>query len=618
MVTAAEMKAELDRLVEGSTVASRFARTVAEHGDRVALRGKRGDDSWHELTWSEYADRACRVAAGFERLGIGKGDRVALMIRNVTEFHIADIAALLVGATPFSIYNSSAPDQIKYVVGHAKAKAVIVENATFLQRVVEAAGADGGGLATVQATVVIDAEGATGNGNNGSVIRWDELVDNEPLDLETASQVASPDDLATLIYTSGTTGPPKGVMITHYNVLWTAESLARGFELSPEDLVGMRLVSYLPMAHIAERMTSHYNAIMSAFEVTSCPDPSQIATYLREVSPHVGFGVPRVWEKIAAGVEAALGADPDKKTKFDEAVAAAIPLMTKRTLEGEDSLSEEEKATLQFLDDVAFSTVRGLVGMGEMRFAITGAAPISRELVDWYRAIGVPLSEIYGMSENTGPLTWEANRVKAGYVGRPLFGVEVKLAEDGEVIARGGNVFPGYLDDPEKTAEALDDEGWLHTGDIGEFDDEGYLRIVDRKKELIITAGGKNISPANLEAALKSIPLVGQAAVIGDQRPFMSALLVLDPDVAPGWAKANGIEATTLAELAEHPDVLAEVDRGVQEANQRFSQVEQIKKWKVLGAEWMPDSEELTPTMKLKRRGINSKYAKEIEALYAR
>ncbi len=608
MVTAADTKIELDGIVAGQTVATRFADTVAKYPDRVALRGQSDDGSWHELTWGEYADQACRVAAGLAGLGVGKGDRVALMIRNVVEFHIADIAAVLLGATPFSIYNSSAPDQIEYVASHAEAKVIVVENAAFLERVNKVSGQ----LPALQSVVLITGD------PSGDVVGWKQLLATDPVDLAEAAKVAQPGDLATLIYTSGTTGPPKGVMITHANVLWTAECLKRGFDVDDAEMVGMRIVSYLPMAHIAERMTSHYNAIVSAFEVTSCPDPGQIGTYLREVKPNVGFGVPRIWEKIAAGVEAALGADPEKKAKFDEAVAAASPLVEKRTLGGEAALSDDEKATLQFLDDVAFANVRALVGMGEMRFAITGAAPISTELIQWYRAIGVPLSEIYGMSENTGPLTWDATRVKPGFVGRALPGVEVELAEDGEVIARGGNIFLGYLNDPEKTAEALDADGWLHTGDIGEFDDEGYLRIVDRKKELIITAGGKNISPANLEAALKSIPLVGQAAVIGDKRPYMSALLVLDPDVAPGWAKAHGIEASSLAALAEDETVLAEIERGVAEANSRFSQVEQIKTWKVLGAEWMPDSEELTPTMKLKRRGVNAKYAEEIEGLYKR
>ena len=603
-----KVKAEIDDEVAGQTVATRFAQTVAEHGGATALRGRNDDGSWHELTWSEYADQASRIAAGLRDLGVGRGDRVALMIRNVTEFHVADVAVLLCGATPFSIYNSSAPDQVQYVLAHAEAKAVICEDAGFAERVAKVRDE----LPNLQTVVVIKGEPAT------DVVRWDDLLALDPVDLAEASKIARPDDLATLIYTSGTTGPPKGVMISHYNVLWTGISLLRAFGLPLDELQGMRIVSYLPMAHIAERMTSHYNAIQSAFVITSCPDTGKIAEYLREVQPHVGFGVPRIWEKIAAGVEAALGADPEKKQKFDEAVAAATPLVSKRTLEGEDALTEEERGTLEFLDAVAFKQVRDLVGLGEVRRAITGAAPISLELVEWYRAIGVPLSEVYGMSENTGPLTWDAERVKPGYVGRALPGVEVALAEDGEVIARGGNVFTGYLNDPEKTAEALDEDGWLHTGDIGEFDDEGYLRIVDRKKELIITAGGKNISPANIEAALKTIPLIGQAAVIGDKRPFLSALLVLDPDVAPGWAKGKGIATTDLAELATLPEVLAEVEAGVNEANARFSQVEQIKKWKLLGSEWLPDSEELTPTMKLKRRGVNAKYAEEIEALYTR
>jgi long-chain acyl-CoA synthetase len=608
MTSVTEVRAEIDAEVAGQTVASRFAEVVAAHPDQVALRSKADDGSWHELTWREYADQACRVAAGLRRLGVGKGDRVALMLRNITEFHVADVAALLCGATPFSIYNSSAPDQVQYLISHAEAKVAIVEHPDFLERVAKVRDE----LPCLQTIVLLSGEPTT------EVVAWDELLAEDPVDLAEAATIAQPDDLATLIYTSGTTGPPKGVMITHYNVLWTGVSLLRSFGMPQDELAGMRIVSYLPMAHIAERMTSHYNGILGGFVVTSCPDTGQIAAYLREVRPHVGFGVPRIWEKIAAGVEAALAADPEKKKGFDDAIAAAKPIVAKRTLEGEAALSDDEKGTLQFLDEVAFANVRALIGMDEMQRAITGAAPIPVDLVEWYRAIGVPLSEVYGMSENTGPLTWDAERVKPGSVGRALPGVEVALAEDGEVIARGGNVFTGYLNDPEKTAEALDEDGWLHTGDIGEFDDEGYLRIVDRKKELIITAGGKNISPANLEAALKSIPLIGQAAVIGDQRPFMSALLVLDPDAAPAWAKSKGIEGLSLVELAEHPDVLAEVEAGVKEANARFSQVEQIKKWRLLGTEWLPDSEELTPTMKLKRRGINTKYAEEIEALYAR
>jgi long-chain acyl-CoA synthetase len=353
---------------------------------------------------------------------------------------------------------------------------------------------------------------------------------------------------------------------------------------------------------------------MGGYEVTDCPDPGQIAAYAREVRPQIMFGVPRVWEKIYAGVQAALGADPDKKKSFDDAVATAIPIAERRTL---GQATPDDDATYAFLDEVAFAPVRALVGLDAVEYAITGAAPIPPELISWYRAIGVPLSEIYGMSESTGPMTWEPSRVKAGTVGVAFPGTEVFLADDGEVCIRGGNVFTGYLDDPDKTADALDPDGTLHSGDIGQFDDEGYLRIIDRKKELIITAGGKNISPANLEAALKLIPLVAQACAIGDQRPFVSALVVLDSEVAPVWAKEHGIEFTGMSDLASNEQVVAEIEKGLAEVMAGFNNAERVKKVTVLADEWLPDSEELTPTSKLKRRGIHTKYAQEIEDLYA-
>jgi long-chain acyl-CoA synthetase len=599
-------KEEIDAAISGMTVPKAFAATAKERSDFDALRWKDGSGEYRTMTWAAYADAAARAAAGLEALGVGPGDRVALMLRNCPEFHVADVAVLLAGATPFSIFNSSAPEQVQYLASHAGAKVVIVEDEGLLERVLKVREE----IPTLERIVVV-------RGGGGDVT-WDELLAHDPVDLATSSERCRPDDLATLIYTSGTTGPPKGVMITHYNVMWTTESLLRALGRPREEFGGWRVVSYLPMAHIAERSTSHYNAILAGYEVTTCPDTGKIGEYLRETRPHLAFGVPRIWEKMQAGVEAALAADAEKKQKFDEAVAAAKPIVTKRTLEGDAALSDDERQTYAFLDEVAFKPVRQLVGLDAVEAAVTGAAPIPFELVEWYRAIGVPLSEIYGMSENTGPLTWDPFRVKPGFVGRAIPGVTVEIAEDGEVIAKGGNIFPGYLNDPDKTAEALDADGWLHTGDIGEFDDEAYLRIVDRKKELIITAGGKNVSPANLEAALKSFPLVAQAAVIGDKRPFISALVVIDPDVAPGWARARGITFDSLEDLARHPEVIAEIDRNLADANKRFNQVEQVKKVLVLGREWLPDSEELTPTMKLKRRGINQKYAAEIESLYQR
>jgi long-chain acyl-CoA synthetase len=594
-------KQQIDDAARGQTVASRFYATVTDHPDQVALRWKDGD-GWGQWTFREYGERVARAMVGLEHLGVGAGDRVVLMLRNIPEFHIADMAVVMRGATPISIYNSSSPEQVAYLAGHSGARLAIVEDAGFLERVQKVRSE----LPDLERILVLDDAAVSGDG----VEPWSRVLDHEPGDLQAASKLAQPDDLATVIYTSGTTGPPKGVMLSHANIVWTVESYMPILEIEP---LGFRAISYLPMAHIAERMNTHYLALSGGYEVTTCPDATQIAAYAREVKPEIMFGVPRVFEKVYAGVQAALAADPDKKQRFDEAVAAALPLRLKKAWDG---VTDEEQQTLDFLDEVAFRSVRELIGFDALKFAVTGAAPIPVEILEWFVAIGVPMSEIYGMSENCGPLTWEPYRIKPGTVGRAMPGSEVKLAEDGEVVASGGHVFQGYLNDPEKTAEALDGAGWLHTGDIGEMDEDGYLRIVDRKKELIITAGGKNISPANLEAALKMVPLVGQACAIGDKRPFVSALVVLDGEVAPAWAKQHGIEFSSLADLAANPEVVAEVERGVDQVMQPFNNAERVKKVTVLPDEWLPDSEELTPTSKLKRRGIHAKYAAEIEALY--
>jgi len=592
--------ADIDAVIAGQTVPSLFAQTATRLPEQVALRWKEGDE-WRRWTFAELADLACRVATGLAAAGVGAGDRVLLMMRNCPEFHALDLGALLVGATPISIYNSSSAEQVEYLANHSKAGVAIVEDDGFLAR-----------FANREAMPTLTTIGVVRPGELAADLTWDGLIANDPVDLAAASSISSPDDLITIIYTSGTTGPPKGVMLSHYNIAWTAECLRLAF--GRDDLTGKRLVSYLPMAHIAERVTSHYSLLSMGYEVTCCPDPGQIADFAREVKPQIMFGVPRVWEKIHSRVSAALSADPEKGAKFQEAVAAAEPIALKMAW---DEASDEERATYDFLDQVAFAGVRELLGFDELEIAISGAAPIPPELLSWYRAIGVPMSEIYGMSENCGPMCWEPYRIKPGTVGPAVPGLEVKLADDGEVCCRGGLVFQGYLDAPDKTAEALDADGWLHSGDIGEVDDDGYFRIVDRKKELIITAGGKNISPANLEAALKTIPIVGQACAVGDKRPFVAALVVLDPDETSIWAKQRGLEGLTLQELADHPDVLAYLDEALVGAMARFNNAERVKKLKVLADEWLPDSELLTPTSKLKRRGIHATFSDEIDALYA-
>ncbi len=592
--------------VVGTTAPQLFLKLVAEHPDLPALHSMKSDapGSWQIWTLHDYADMTARAAAGLQMAGVRPGERILLLLRNRPEFHWFDLAAQFLRATPVSIYNSSSPEEIQFLAEHAEARIAIVENASFLERLLQVRHE----LPLLEQIYVLDppTDGFAIGVQPATV-----LMDHGAADLAVLASAIQPDDIATLIYTSGTTGPPKGVMISHYNVVYTVESLRQCFGL--DSFIGRRVVSYLPMAHIAERMMSHYQAIILGYSVFCCPDANQLAGYLKEVRPEIVFGVPRVWEKIYNGVNAALSADPERKAKFDEGVAAARAI---KAAEIKGNATQTHRDTWAFLDAVAFANVRALIGLDAIVTAVSGAAAIPRSILEWYNAIGVPLSEIYGMSESSGPMTWSPNANHPGYVGQAIPGCEVMLGDDNEVLCRGGNVFAGYFKQPDQTANTVID-GWLYSGDIGEFDDDGYLRIVDRKKELIITSGGKNISPANLEAALKTIPLIGQAAAIGDNRKFCSAILVLDPESAAVWARSHGRPGAALADLAADPAVRSEVQEGVDEINQQFAQVEQIKKFTLVGEEWLPDSDLLTPTSKLKRRGVRTHFAAEIEAMYA-
>ncbi|HMC38206.1 MAG TPA: long-chain fatty acid--CoA ligase, partial [Acidimicrobiales bacterium] len=529
---------EIDAAIAGRTVPGLFADMLGARPDAVAVRWRPpgGDTATETMTWVQYADRACRVAAGLRALGVQPGDRIVLMMRNRFEFYPADMGVLLAGATPISIYNSSSPEQIEYLAGHSEAVAAIVGDVGMLERFLKVR-SELPGLRNL--VLVDDPDGLA----SADVVPFADLLGAAPVDLAEAAGRVKPDDLLTLIYTSGTTGPPKGVMLSHRNLCWVLESMARA---TGEPIAGWRQVSFLPMAHIAERLMTHYFHIGEGTDVTVCPEPTELASYLREVRPEHFLGVPRVWEKIHAGITAAVAADPEKQAAFEGALEVGHRADEVRVTGQE--LPPDLAAAWERVDSEVFANVRAMVGLDQLRIALTGAAPIPRPVFDFFRAIGVPLSEIYGLSECTGPMTWSP-KSRPGTVGPPIPGQEMKLLEDGEVCCRGGNVFSGYLKDPERTAEMLDDEGWLHTGDIGRVEDGDYLRIVDRKKELIITAGGKNISPANLEAAIKSFPLIGQACTIGDGRAYMTALIVLDPDVAPAWARSRGIEFASLADL---------------------------------------------------------------------
>ena len=587
-----------DIAVEPSNPVRWLLDNAAARPDATALRWKDGDQ-WRTRSWADLADEVARAAAGLRARGIAAGDRVVLMLRNRPEFHVVDLATLALRATPISIYNSSAPEQIGYLVSHSRAEVAVVEG-EFLGRVAAVREQ----LPDLKSVVVVDGDGGDS--------RYDDLLTADALDLHAAAEQLRPDDLATVIYTSGTTGPPKGVRIDVRNVVHQVVALRSLLTADIPD--PERGLSFLPMAHIAERALTHYGALFRGSEVTTCPDPTQLGAYLAATRPHVLFGPPRVWEKLKAGIEVAVASQGEEAAgRFAFGLDVGKQVAAKRAF-GEPV--PDDLAPLWAAVDEKFAGIRALVGLDEVRHAITGAAPIPVEVVEFFRGLGVPFAEVYGMSENAGAMTLDPDRVKPGTVGRPVPGVEVRIAEDGEVLCKGEIVFRGYLDDPAKTDEALDADGWLHTGDIGVLDDEGYLTIVDRKKELIITAGGKNVSPANLEAALKTIPLVGQACVIGDVRPFLSAILVLDPDAAPAWAAAHG-KPTDLGELATDEDVRREIAGALEQVNARFSQVEQIKRFVVVGEEWLPDSDVLTPTMKLKRRGVHQRYARQIDALYA-
>jgi long-subunit acyl-CoA synthetase (AMP-forming) len=585
--------------LDAGTACEAFQITAAACADRAAIR-TRGDE--FTCTWGEYAERVRELATGLAGLGVGRGDTVALMLTNRPEFHFADSAVMHLGATPFSIYNTYTVEQIEHLLGDSDSRVVITEQA-YLDKILVAREA----LDSIEQVVVVDGAHVEGTISLANLV----AAGDDGFDFEAAWRAVEPEDVLTLIYTSGTTGPPKGVQITHANICETVRSY--------DDLIrfpdGGRIVSYLPMAHVAERNVSHYLPMLLGFTVTCCPDPREVMAYLPEVRPTWFFAVPRIWEKLKAGLEQMLAAAPDKqRAGMEQAMAAALEKV--RLEQRGDEVPAGLAARVEAADGEVFSNLRTHLGLDAVEACNVGAAPTPPEVIEFFHALGIPLAELWGMSETTGAGTCNPpDRIKIGTVGPPAPGVEIKLGSDGEVMIKGPVVMKGYRNLPEKTAETMTDDGYLLTGDIGELDEDGYLRIVDRKKELIITAAGKNLSPANIEARLKQIPLVSQAIAIGDRRKFISALLTLDAEAAGRWAEEHGLEGD-LASLAEDDELIAEVQRGLDQANDELARVEQVKRFAILPADWEPGGDELTPTMKLKRKPILEKYSDRVEALY--
>jgi long-chain acyl-CoA synthetase len=601
-------RAAIDAKVSGETVCTLFADAVAKWPDKPALRWKENGD-WKTLTWRGYQDEVAKVTMGLRSIGFGPGQFGLIMARNAPEHVIADLGIVHAGGAAISVYNTLAPEQLEYVANHSEASVAFVEDQAFLDKFLAIRSS------TPHLRHIVLVRGDAPDG----VLTWDSLVEKgrsllaaDSASFESSWRAVGPEDTISLIYTSGTTGPPKGVVYSHNNVVWTMESVQEFWNLE-----GQTLVSYLPLAHVAERMTSQWRGIHLGHEVWLCPDPNQLLPYLLEARPTFFVGVPRVWEKLMAGLRAGIAAEPDerKREMVNGALSAAISAYR---LKHEGKAVPPEIAAVVERAQPLFTLLRSKVGLDRCTTAITSTAPCRPELHEFWAALGMPLYEVWGMSELTGPATVvPADDHQAPSIGKRMPGVEVKLGEDGELLVRGGNVMVGYYKEPGKTAEMIDADGWVHSGDIGEPGPNGQFRIVDRKKELIITSAGKNISPANLESVAKSSPIIGQAAAVGDSRNFISVLITLDPQVAPGWAKARGIEASSLAELSQHPAVIDEVRRALTGANTHLSRVEQFKRFTILPNEWTPETEELTPTMKLKRRVIYKKYEPQIEAMYA-
>jgi long-subunit acyl-CoA synthetase (AMP-forming) len=579
------------KALSASTMCEAFQITAAEWADSPALRLK---DTDYEASWSEYAAIVGRRAAGLAALGVRRGDTVGFMLVNRPALHLTDAAAMHLGATCFSIYNTSSSEQVEYVIADAGNRVLVTEQA-FLRTVLAARERVEG----LEHVVVIDGEAPEGT---ISIEELEALGDPE-FDFDATWRAVEPDDVLCLIYTSGTTGPPKGVQLTHSNMIevWRACDQIRVVE------PGGRGISFLPSAHIADRWAALYGQMIFGTTVHCCPNPREMVAYSIEVKPTVWGGVPRIWEKLKAALEAGMAAEPDPEKR--RAVEQAMEVGRRRAaayMAGE--VPAELQAEWERSDERVFSKIRAMLGLDEVESFVVGAAPTPPEVLEFFLALGVEICETWGMSETSAIATLNPpGRIRVGTVGPPIPGTELKLAEDGEVLIRGPQVMKGYRNMPEKTAKALDDEGWLHSGDIGEFDEAGYLRIVDRKKELIINAAGKNMSPANIEAKLKSAsPLIAQAVAIGDRRPYNVALIALDPESLA--ARGMG---------ADDPAVAEEIAKAVEDANARLSRVEQIKRYEILAGEWLPGGDELTPTMKLKRRPIERKYEDEIEALYS-
>jgi len=585
------------------TVLEIFEATAHRHADRPAMARKRAA-AWEKITWRAYRDTVRQAARALVATGVEPGQGVAILAFNRPEWYVANLATIAVGARPAGIYTNTTPEQCRYITEHAEAAVAVVENHASLERL-QAAGGRPPGL---KAIVLMDGES-----EEPGVLTWADFLargdGSHDAEVDRRTMAAKADDVATLIYTSGTTGTPKGVMLTQRNLSFIA---VKAQEILPVG-AGDRLISYLPLSHIAEQVVSHLLSLATGACVHFAESLEKLPENLREVRPHLFLGVPRVWEKIQAGMQAA-GASASPLRRHIAAWAKGVGLAGGYA----DQEGRPRPRSYGLADRLVFSKVRQRLGFDEIRMLVVSAAPIAKETLDYFQSLGLPIMEVYGMSECTGPTTMSIpKRYRLGRAGYALPGTELAVAEDGEVLIRGPHVFKGYYKNEEATRETLDAEGWIHSGDVGEIDADGFLRVTDRKKELLITSGGKNIAPQHLEGKLKQIAAVSQAVAIGDRRPYVVALLAVDPTRVAAEAERFGSPARTPEEAARCPIFKAHVEKQVEEINKSLARYESIKKIALLPQELSVETGELTPTLKLKRRVILERHKDAIDALYA-
>ncbi len=596
---------------EELTLPALLARNAAEYGGLPALSWRTGPGAadWTTLSWGEVRLKVAVLAAGYAALGVERGQHVLIMMGNRPEHWLSDLALVHLGAVPVTVYGTSAPEQIAHIARHSRARVALVEGARELARW-EPLLADPG--VPLERLVVAEAADAGAHGTYGSLYASGARLHRAEA-FEKAWQETRPEDPLTVVYTSGTTGDPKGVRLTHRNIVLQSVRLDRRVEL-PEHA---EHICYLPFAHIAERILGIYLPLLRAAHVRLVADPAAVSLAVRELHPVQFFGVPRVWEKLAASVRAVLARLPAEQQEAIEGAGALARARAGHRERGEQVPAALEASYARAKEQV-LDPLLGLAGLDRLVWTASATAPMPIDVVRFWAGWGITIMDAWGLTETSGVCTVNSpDDFRLGSVGRPIEGLELRLAEDGEILARGETVFGGYLRPDGSVEGAHDAEGWFPTGDVGRLDEDGFLWLTDRKKELIITSNGKNVSPALVENTVKEHPLIGQALVHGDGRSYLVALLVLDAELAPAWAAARGIEAGSPAGLARHPAVREEVARAVEAANARLNRTEQIKRYRLLTEEWGPETGELTPSLKLRRKVVREKYGALIDGLYA-